>query len=472
MQRMWLLAGLLFALPKAPDPRAVALIDTSIEHMGGAAALRGLTRVRMEMMTQWQRTSFDARPYTDLPSYERHTDQRNYTISAWRNYRRFAAGSGWREITDIVRDTVAIRQSNGTWAPLNVAYVDERKELFTFAAERVLLAAREAGDLRALADTTIGNVIHGRVAATVGGYPTTLFFRRNDGLLAMARYVAAQPNDFGLVPWGRMEVEMWYSRWTPGPNGVSLPWQWDVRRVGKPYKRLSVLAFALDTAAADSFEVSDSLRTAFFATANKPMQDLQPDSAKVLQPGLVRFTAAGSFGFPAGAVKVGKSWLLLESGQAGVNAQRAIEWLGENDAEGKVSNAVLTPPSGANGGIVYLSRQETPIYLSSGAMPYASAILKNNGRPVKAIEVAKGQWLRMSGDSVWIEPVDLPDNPSSLMVYLPSLKWAYSAMAVTPLHQRYLLDRLKTHGWSVERIGSLRDLWAVPPAMSGTQAAR
>ncbi len=463
MQRMWLFASaLILALPWAPDPKAVAVIDTSIEHMGGAAALRALTRVRLEMMTQWQRTSFDSRPYTDLPSYERHTDQRNYSIPAWRNYRRFAFGSGWREITDVVRDSVAIRQSNGAWAPLNVAYVDERNELFTFAAERVLLAAREAGDLKAMADTTIGTVPHARVSATVGGYPTTLFFRRNDGLLAMVRYLAAQPNDFGLVPWGRMEVELWYSKWTPGPGGVSLPWQWDVRRVGKPYKRMTVLAFTLDTAAADSFAVTDSLRSAFFATANRPMQDIQPDSAKAIQPGLVRF---GAFGFPMGAVKVGKSWLLLEAGQAEVNAQRAMDWLARNQAEGKVAGAVLSMPSGSNGGVVYLSQQQTPLYVGPGASPFVGTILRNHGRSLaRSSEIAKGQWIRMSGDSVWVEPVDLPDSPASLLVYVPSLKWAYSGTATSPLHQRYLLEKLKTHGWPVEKLGSLRDLWASPPA--------
>jgi hypothetical protein len=462
MQRMWMLAALMLALPAAPDPKATAIIDTSIEHMGGAAALGGLTRVRLEMMTQWQRTSFDPRPYTDLPSYERHTEQRNYSLPAWRNYRRFAAGSSWREITDIVRDSVAIRQSNGTWAPLNVAYVDERRELFAFAAERVLLEAREAADLRALADTTIGGVVHARVAATVAGFPATLFFRRTDGLLAMARYLAAQPNDFGLVPWGKMEVELWYSRWTAGPNGTSLPWQWDVKRVGRPYKRMTVLAFALDTATVDSFAISDSLRTAFFATANRPMQDLPLDSAKAIQPGIVRFAA---FAFPAGAVKVGKSWLLLETGQAEVNAQRAVEWLGKNDSEGKVGGAVLSLPSGSNGGVVYLSKKQMPLYVGPGASPFVAAILKNHGRSLtKSAEISRGQWIRMAGDSVWIEPIDLPDAPASLLVYAPSLKWVYSAVATSPLHQRYLLDKLKAHGWTVERMGSIRDLWTQPPA--------
>lgn len=462
MHRLVLLVALFAARPAEPDPRAVAIIDTSIGHMGGAGALRALTRVRLEMMTQWQRTTFDPGPYTDLPSYERHTEQRNYSIPAWRNYRRFAAGSSWREITDVVRDTVAIRQSNGAWAPLNVAYVDERRELFTFAAERILLEAREASDLRSLSDTTIGGMAHARVAATIGGFPSTLLiFRRSDGLLAMARYVAAQPNDFGLAPWGRMEVEIWYSRWTALPTGVSLPWQWDVKRVGRPYKRMTVLAFSVDTVAADSFVISDSLRTAFLATANRPMQDLPLDSARMVRPGVARF---GAFGYPAGAVKVGRSWLLLETGQAPVNAERAVEWLGKHDPEGKVAGAILTLPAGSNGGVVWLSRQQTPLYVGPGAAPFASAILRNHGRSLpKSAEIGRGQWLRMSGDSAWVEPIDLPDAPGSLLVYVPSLKWAYTAVATSPFHQRYVVARLRERGWPVEQLGSLRDVWAPLP---------
>ena len=128
MLRPLLLGVLLLTHAAPPDPRAAAIVDQSISHMGGPEALRALGRVRLELMTQWQRTSFDPRPYADLPSYERHTEQRNYAIGAWRNLRRFPVGDIWREITDVVRDSVAIRQASGTWAPLNVAYVDERHE--------------------------------------------------------------------------------------------------------------------------------------------------------------------------------------------------------------------------------------------------------------------------------------------------------------------------------------------------------
>src|SRR5262249_5165521 len=150
--------------------------------------------------------------------YEIHSDLRDYSIMAWRNTRRSPAGGSWREITDIVRDTVAIRRftppaasgasaATAPWSPLTIAYADEPREIFTLAPERLLLAARAAGDLRVLSDTTIAGAAHARLAATVGHFPATLFIRRSNALPTMVRWHAAQPNDFGLVPWGEMEVE-------------------------------------------------------------------------------------------------------------------------------------------------------------------------------------------------------------------------------------------------------------------------
>jgi hypothetical protein len=456
----------------APDPHAAAILDSAMARMGGAEALRRVERARFEMLTQWQRTSFDTRPYTDQPSYELHSDVRDYTIPAWRNTRKFAVGAGpWREMTDVVRDSVAIRRFSGpnaAWAPLNVAYVDERRELFAFAPDRVLLLARDAGDLRALPDTLIGGLAHARLRATVDRFPATLFIRRGDGLLAMVRYRAAQANDFGLVPWGEMEVELWYSRWQRTAAGITLPMQWDVRRVGRPYKRITVLAAAFDTAAgstvatADSFTVNDSLRSAFFATANKPMHDLPLDSARVTEG---RFATFGAPGTPAGAVKVGDRWLLLEAGQAPLSVERAVQWLQRADPGAPVAGALLTLVGAGNGGAAWLASRKVPLHVAPGARPFVATVLGNHNQPASAAApVAHARWLRLGTDSLWVEPIDLPDAPGAMLVYVPSLKWAYSAAAASPFQGEYVLARLRARGWVVERLGSMRGLLAPVPA--------
>ncbi len=461
MSSTLLIAGLLAF--QAPDPAAVSTVDTALARMGGRSALERVVRVRMDMMTQWQRTSFEERPYTDLPSYEWHTDVRDYSIPAWRNTRRFAgAGATWREFTDIVRDSVAIRRMNGTWAPLNIAYLDERRELFAFAAERLLPQARSAPDLRSGADTTIGGIRHARVSATIDRFPATIFFRQTDGMPAMARYRAAQVNDFGLAPWGEMEVEVWYSKWSKMPVGVTMPTQLDIRRVGRPYKRITVLSIAFDTVAtADSFAVSDSLRAAYLATATQPMYDLPVDSAKIIEGSFATF---GAFGTPVGAVRVGNRWLLLEGGQAPLITERAVRWL-EETGTGPLAGAIVTSPSGGNGGLAWLTRRQVPLHVARGALPSAGLILRNHGQPATAARgVVRGAWLRVGGDSLWLEPIDYPDAQGSLFIYVPSLRWAYSSSAAGGMPLDFLQARLKARGWTVDRIGSVRGIAVPVPA--------
>jgi hypothetical protein len=442
-------------LLQAPSPRVPAAVDTAIARMGGAQTLERVQRVRLDMMTQWQRTSFENLPYADGPSYEHHTDLRNYTMLAWRNTRRFGFGPQAREVADVVHDTVAIRRFGAAWQPLNVAYVDERRELFAFAPERVLLKTRDARDLRAVADTTIGGTAHARVSATIDGFPSTLFLRRTDGFLAMARFRAAHPNDFGLVPWGRMEVEVWYSRWAKHPTGVVYPMQLDVRRVGRPYKRMTVLSANFDAPApADSFAVSDSLRTAFFATANKPMHDLPLDSARIVEQ---RFASFGTFGAPMGAVKLGNQWVLLEGGQASLSTERAVRWLERTDAGTRVTDAVVSTGSIANGGVAWLAEQRLTTHVASGAKPFIDVMLRNHGQSSSATKVVtNGRWLRVGTDSMWLEPIDLPDAAGSMIAYVPSLTWVYNAMAASPLHLDLVLARARARGWTVERYGSAR----------------
>lgn len=455
-----------FAAGRSPQGPAAELLDQVIERLGGADRLSSVVRVRFQLLTQWQRMQFVERPYGDRPSYELHTDLRDYGISGWRNVRRFAAGAAWREITDLVRDSVAVRRSAGgpgglaspgvtpagSWAPLNIAYVDERDELFAIAPERLLLGLRAASDLEPEPDTVIGRVAHARLRGTVRGRPMTLMVRRTDGLPAMTRYLAAAPNDFGLAPWGEMEVEVWYSAWRRLPDGMVYPHQWDIRRVGRPYKRITVLAAEINPPAEpDSFLVPDSLRAAYLATARRPMHDLPLDSARLVDEHLAWF---GTPGAPAGALRFGSEWILLEGGQAPLNAERATGWLERNAPGTRVSSVIVSVPAG---GVSWLAGRGVRIHVAPGAVAGLAAVMRGHGRVASGVSPAdQGAWLRVGDDSVRIEPVDLPDAPGSLLLYAPSRAWAYSPAASDPLVRGIIAERIRERGWSVTRLGSAR----------------
>ena len=431
--------------------------------MGGRDGVARVQRVRREMLTTWQRTNFRNEPYPDAPSYELHTDIRDYGLRAWRNTRKFSLTPGGPQIVDIVRDTVAIRQGpNGVWGPLNIAYVDELKEVFAIAPEHLLLVASDAPDLALGRDTTIDGVPAARVTATVEGHRLTMFFRKGDGLLAMTRFHAAQPNDFGLVQWGAMDVETWYSRWARFPVGAALPTQIDQMRLGRPYKRMTVLSAAFDTVTtAETFAISDSLRDAYFATATRPMYDLPLDSARVTEGTYATF---GAFGTPPGAVKVGGRWVLLEAGQAGLSAERSLDWLARNDSATPVAAAILTQTTAGNGGVTALGRRRGPTWIAPGAKPFVDRMLGNTGIAGQTPTVIfRPQWLKVGTDSLWLEPADLPDAPRALIVYSPTLKWAYTAAASAPLQMQYLLRVLRARGFGVDRVGSARAIQAPAP---------
>lgn len=462
-----------------PAPPAAAVVDTAIARMGGAVALRQVHTAKYEIISQWLATTLDARPFQDAPQYELQTEWRDYDARIWRNIRRFPVGDSFSQITDLVVDTVAARVGAPSapgiatpagivdgWAPLSMAYIDERREAFAFAPERVLLLARDAADLRAGPDTTIAGIPHAVVHATLDGYPSTVFVRRTDGFLAMVRYRADESNDFGLAPWGPMQVEEWYSRWRyDARSHIAFPQQWDIRRVGAPYKRMTVSAVTFNAPLpADSLVLGASVRASYLAHARRPMADLPIDTARFAASG--RLVIFSTFGAPGAAVKVGRSWLLIEPGNLPLSAERASAWILAHDPGASVLGGVIggvTP----SGGAAWLARQGLPLYIAPAGVASVPLSLRNYGAPVTTTHlVTKGQWVRSAGgarDSVWIEPIDLPNAPHTLVLYVPSMRWAYSSKIAGPAELERVAARARERGWRVERIGTPASPDGTPP---------
>jgi hypothetical protein len=314
---------------------------------------------------------------------------------------------------------------------------------------------------------------HARVSATIAGFPTTIFFRRSDGFLAMARYRAGQPNDFGLAGWGDMEVEMWYSRWAkypvPGTPGIAFPTEWDVRRVGKMYKRLTLMAVNFDAVApADSFAISDSLRAAFAVGASaKPMWELPMDSAKIVEPRLAKF---GNPGQSQQAVKMGNTWLMLEGTSVPQRNETDMQWLKQADPGSSVAGLLITSPNSGRGGAAWFAQKKLPVYVAPGSSAAMSATMKNWKQSPSALTVlTKPQWIRVGGDSLWVESMDFPDAPGAAIAYVPSMRWVYAAMAASPLAFDMIVARIRERGWNVDRIGSQRTLTQPIPARTASR---
>jgi hypothetical protein len=454
--------------PSANDPKALVVVDRAISRMGGEAVLRSVSSARLDLMTQWQRTSFADHPYADAPSFERAVSLFDYRSNSWRNTRTFLPGTNGS--VDIVRDTIGARTNagpNGSIAmtPLNIAYVDERRELFAFAPERTLLAARDAGGLRLLADTAIAGVAHARVSTTVDGFPATWFLRRTDGLPSMVRFRADETNDFGLAPWGMQEVEIWWSGWARVAPGVMVPRQRDVRRVGRPYKRMTVMAITLNAPApADSFSIADSTARAFVAGERRPMWAAPLDSARIVERDFATFPP---FFGSTGAVRIGGVWVLLETAQAAGAVDLLSAWLGKQEAGARVGAGLVTSVSTSNGGARWFADHHVPYFVAPGAVPMLRQILGAQPGSRGATIIAGDRWVKVGTDSLWIERVDSPDANGALMVYSPTLRWLYAPMLVArPAAQPEFdaaLAKLKSRGLPVEWLGGARGIRTAAP---------
>jgi hypothetical protein len=311
-----------------------------------------------------------------------------------------------------------------------------------------------------LPDTLIDGTRYARVTATIGKFHPTLYFRRSDGLLARASFRAGQPNDFGLAPWGAMDVSITYSLWRKIPStSLVLPMQLDVARVGRPYKRMTTISVAVNPSIpAESLSVNDSLRAAFLAASRKPMFDLPLDSARIVDGGFAVFGAPGT---PTGAVKVGGQWLVVEAGTAPLSIERSVAFLRRADSSATIVGALITAPSGA-GGVAWLSREKMATWVTGSARPFANAALRGWSVPATNVRsVRPSAWIRVGTDSVRVETIDLPDFPGTSVLYVPKLRWVY-AFPAGPVQMDCIVAHVRRRGWHVDRIGSVRNFVGTP----------
>lgn len=448
-------SGLPSVVAAQAAPTAREVVGTAARRMGGEAELRGVEQVRLRMMTQWQRQPFSERPGLDRPSFEPHTDLRDYRLPAWRNTREL---SGVR-IVNIVRDSVAITDFGRGFGPQSVAYVDERDELFLYTPDRLVLALLDSPDLRSAGDTTLAGEPHRLVRATLEPVgEATVAFHAGTGLPTVLAFRAGHPNDFGLVPWGEMEVEVWYAGWRTFGE-ISIPTQWDIFRVGEPYKRMTVRRAEFDAAiAADSFAIPADLRRAFLDSRG-PMHDRHVDSVSVRAPGLV---AVHGRGFPTVAVRTGENgdgagWHLFGAARHPLMLARARAALADEGVDDLAGVIVASSSRAGNGGVVRLVREGVPVLASRSAEPFVRTMLANAGLGDAAFDVVReGRWVGEGDGRLRLEPFDLPDAPGSLLAFSPSLGWLYAPDAVTPLDARLALDRARELGFEWRALGTAR----------------
>jgi len=170
-----------------------------------------------------------------------------------------------------------------------------------------------------------------------------------------------------------------------------------------------------------------------------------------------RFAMFGRVGQAPKAVKVGTSWLLFDGSGTPERAAEDAAWLAEKVQGATIGALLVASPNWGTGAAAWALDQHLPILVAPGSRTSIAASLQNWGRSGTAFTtVERGRWLRIGGDSAWIEPIDLPNIPGSLLVWVPSLHWLYASTAAPapfgPMDR--LLALARSRKWAVEYFGS------------------
>jgi hypothetical protein len=106
------------------------------------------------------------------------------------------------------------------------------------------------------------------------------------------------------------------------------------------------------------------------------------------------------------------------------------------------------------------------MWIASVARPYADAALRGARQtPSDRMEtITSDRWIRVGSDSLRVATVAVPDYESAVVVYSPTLRWAYVWHA-GPVQMDYVTAQIRRMGWNVERIGTRATVvGAKPPA--------
>ncbi|NNC04644.1 hypothetical protein HJC10_17545 [Corallococcus exiguus] len=293
--------ALLLTLPAsaAEDPGRTHVLAAA-EAMGGEARLRALKGLRLRGVGHWNLLEQSERPTPPfLVMYEQFEEVRDLRRGrlSQKSESRGMVMDEWKGVTMLLADGVAAADFQGKWRPLGAAQLQDMQERLAFAPEHVLLAALDAKDLRAQADTVLQEVPHHVVAFHQDRASVRLFLNARTGLPTAVETVDAHPEDPFWSVWGDVRTVLSFQAWTLEPGGLRYPRHWEWARNGQPHHSVTVTAVTVDPPLADAdFAVADDVKQGFEARRARKLDEapvVRPEAPPVeVAPGVVQLPGA------------------------------------------------------------------------------------------------------------------------------------------------------------------------------------
>lgn len=272
MQKKFLpvLVCLLFvvhAQAQSSSSTAKSLVEKAAAAMGGADHLRAIKTARIEYRAHrlWQEQS--ERP--DGPfivGYEHGTQSLDYATRTVREdveNHSLGAETGFQSSVTIA-DGVAQANMGDKHRPTSPSQLVDEYESLDFSAHRLVLAALDAPDLRALPDKKLHEELYHAVGFKYQGLPVRLYLNPYTSLPGAVEWTRSYPENIYWRGWGDVHNWQEFTNYSLLPGGIRLPSQTDLVRNDIPAHSLTVMKFELNpNFPADTLAITPDVKSAY-----------------------------------------------------------------------------------------------------------------------------------------------------------------------------------------------------------------
>ena len=436
-----------FGISQASKPDAKVLVERAINAMGGAEKLQAIKSIHTRSIGHFYLLEQSERPEGPWLTVNQATEE-------WRDVehgrlRRTYELSGvyTGKTTDITEDGISVSDGGGGFAPNpdNVAPVEEQ---LAMAPERVLLNALAAPDLKYVGEETVQGTPNNIVAFSWKGSPARIYLNKNSGLITLTDVVKARSTELFWAIWGDFSEKNYYSFWNLEKGGFRYPHQIDTYYNGQPLRMDTIVDLEVnESAPADTFNISDTVRAAYSSArrssyadlplgrADRPPVDVAPDFT------IIR----GNWNVTL--VKQAEGIVVIEAPISSAYSVKVLDEVKRRYPTEKIKCLISTSDNFPHlGGLRQYVAAGIPVYIVDANKPivdrliaanyttYPDDLEKNPQRKKAKLNLVSGKTVIGSGtNELDLYPIRTETGERMMMIYAPQLKVLYGADLIQPL---------------------------------------
>lgn len=416
--------------------------------LAGEATLQSLAAVEVSGVSVWRQREQSERPEGPwLPTFTDFTDVRNFVAGAVLRSARMRGFStpDWidntqwtAESTTLVAPGVALRRTDSTLVAAAMPW-DLGILPVGLGPEHVVIAARDAKDIRAEPDAMLDAYAHHVVAFTFEDARVRLFLNVPSLLPKAIEITRAHPYDTFWAPWGDVTHRVTFGMWNLEPGGFRYPRLWEFSTNGQPDGTVMITRVRMNPNVVQrDFEITEEVRQRVIST-RRPVADAPFGSAQRpaydLAPGIVK--VPGSWDIVE--VKQEDGTVILEGPLSSNYSAQVIADVQKRFGNGHVNAVITTSDAWPHiGGMREYVARAIPIYALDLNIPILSRLFAAKyqsfpdalarGPKQPALHAVSGRTTVGSGPNrIEIYPFRTATGERQMMVYWPAHHLLYTS---------------------------------------------